>query len=207
MPFENDPLRPPSKDGEGGPPQEPKLVKSRLRSEGTSQGFGQSTYPNAEARSIHSRANLMLYSLVIFVSCCCLFTDFATTISQEPEKQTYSEEQMNARIIRLYQTGYDPLMSYGARTAWLENRGEPNLAEIGGLLYTLGRHTQIIVFVKRGPVYETDIVSFTDDGLIQRYEANFNYRITPFFTDAATRIDASVYPTSVDQIPEEFSPQ
>lgn len=206
MPIENDPLRPPPEEPQNDPPAWSSLtdIERRLRT-GSNPEHGEAIREHDFFD--HSCSVQMLYILVFLASCCCLGGYFMLKMGFQQERLPYSEELAEARLVRLYQTGYDPLMERYVRKWWVETVGEPNLVEVAGRGHHIGHGFVMFVFVKRGPEYQTDLIGFSGDGLINRYEADYDYRITPFFTDAAVRIDASIYPATADQIPEAFAPQ
>ena len=148
----------------------------------------------------------MLYFFIVTASVvlgsCGLFSNYGLQF----EVPGIPAEKVEERIVRLYTTGYDPMMTTHGREAWVEHNNSPELMEVADIRYESGGPV-ITVLVERGGEMQIDLISIYYSGNIGQYSPNFGrYSYEEYaFTEAAIEIDSSVYPKTVDEIPEAYT--
>lgn len=160
--------------------------------------------PTPEQRQ-KDTVGLMYFFIVatsIVLGSCSLLSNYGL----EFEVPGIPPEKVEERIVRLYTTGYDPMMTTHGREAWVEHNNSPELMEVADIRYESGGPV-ITVLVERDGEMQIDLISIYYSGNIGQYSPNFGrYSYEEYaFSEAAIEIDSSVYPKTVDEIPEEYT--
>lgn len=160
--------------------------------------------PTPEQR--HKDTVGLVYFFIVGVSAVLGSCGLLSSIYGPSEVPDIPAEKLEQRILRLYSTGYDTMMSTDARDLWIKHNNEPRRAEVVRIQYESGGPV-VYALVKRDGDTQMDIISLTPSGTITRYTKMTELYIYEKheLSEVAIVVDPSVYPKSVDEIPEAFT--
>lgn len=218
MPYPEDPWeRPPEMetDSQGEPKGQDKsapranLTPSEiLQAEYDKDVVRQEQIAAAKRKVAHNSSVKQLYAFIIVFSLCCTSCGIFSYIETKDQLPAYSYDLVERRVVRLYQTGYDPIMEPSAREEWLAEHNQPLRIEVVRVTHSPNSGPAADVLILRGDKLEYDSLYFNYGGLLTAYRPNirtyYQGDATRTFTDAAIDIDPSLYPTSAEEIPESF---